>query len=141
MAFTFTKDERLSHKKLIALLFEKGNRSISRFPFRFTWVEAQHGGPFPVQVMFVVPKKNFKAAVSRNRIKRQMRELYRLQKHELYEKLDPLHKTFILSLSFQGKAALKYDDLKVVFAQIFNQLKHEMAKSGPAPVHRVDPGL
>jgi len=42
----------------------------------------------PVQFTVSVAKKNFKSAVARNRIKRKVREAWRLNKHRLYRKLE-----------------------------------------------------
>ena len=142
MAFTYSKDERLYHKKLIAQLFEKGNRSISRFPFRFTWVEIkeERQEPFPVQAMFIVSKRNFPKASSRNRIKRQMRELYRVRKGELYEALGGT-KHIALSCSYVSKTELNYAELSSTFLQLFDQLKNEMAKDASAPIHRADKNI
>lgn len=141
MAFTFRKEERLSHKSLIAKLFQKGNRSLSRFPFRFTWAEASHDGNYPIQVLLIVSKRNFPSAVSRNRIKRQMRELYRLNKGNLYEALAAKPEKFILSISYQAKTELSHAVLEPVFLQLFNQLKHEMANHPAASIHPPDKDL
>lgn len=48
---------------------------------------AEAGLKFPAQALFVVPKKNFKHAHDRNQLKRRMREVYRLNKNEMYLKL------------------------------------------------------
>ena len=45
-------------------------------------------GAAPVQFTVSVAKKNFKSAVARNRIKRKVREAWRLNKHRLYRKLE-----------------------------------------------------
>ena len=42
---------------------------------------------FPAQFAVTVPKKNFKKAVERNRLKRKIREAYRLQKAVFYQNL------------------------------------------------------
>ena len=41
----------------------------------------------PVQMMISVPKRRFKHAIDRNRVKRQVRETYRKNKQLLYNKL------------------------------------------------------
>ena len=86
MSFTFTKIERLCSKKAIDNLFANG-KSKNQFPFKLIYKQAEFESPFPIRAMFVVPKKKHKRANKRNDIKRRMREVYRLNKHTLYETL------------------------------------------------------
>lgn len=83
MDFTFTKIERLCSKKAIDDLFANG-KSKTQFPIKLIYKSTEFESPFPVRVMFVVPKKKHKRANKRNIIKRRMREVYRLHKHNLY---------------------------------------------------------
>ena len=87
MDFTFKKIERLCSKKAIDDLFANG-KSKTQFPFKLMYKVTEFESPFPVRVMFVVPKKKHKRANKRNDIKRRMREVYRLHKHSLYESLN-----------------------------------------------------
>lgn len=83
MEFTFTKIERLCSKKAIDELFASG-KSKTQFPIKLIYKPVDFESPFPVRAMFVVPKKKHKRANKRNTIKRRMREVYRLHKHNLY---------------------------------------------------------
>ncbi|MBP3712369.1 MAG: ribonuclease P protein component [Bacteroidaceae bacterium] len=80
---TLPKTERLCSRKALEELFGGGHRSVSAFPIRAVYMPNNVGG---VRVMVSVSKRYFKRAVKRNRIKRQLREAYRLQK----ELLQPL---------------------------------------------------
>ena len=89
MKKTFQKHERLKSKRYFDALFAKG-KSIKSYPIRVIFLEFNEENfegikslPNQSQVAFSVPKKRFKKAVDRNRIKRQMREAYRLNKHLL----------------------------------------------------------
>ena len=82
---TFRKQERLTGEIRIKELFEKGEFLLS-YPFRVGYVVAPKSD-VPVKVVISVPKKRFKRAVNRNRIKRLIRESYRLNKKSLYELL------------------------------------------------------
>jgi len=84
ISFSLKKSERLCSKKVIGLLFNEG-KSFLVFPFKIVFLETQLPATTPAQVAFSVSKKKFKRAVHRNRIKRLMREAYRLNKHELYK--------------------------------------------------------
>ena len=81
-ARTFSKEERIVSNLLIETLFEKGNsQSLTAFPLRAVFLKTeQHEGCAPVQLLISVPKKRFKHAVDRNRVKRQVREAYRKHK-------------------------------------------------------------
>ena len=79
MRETFKKKERLKSRKLIRALFEKG-QSIKKFPLRLIFLKINASQTATSQVSFAVSKRNFKKAVTRNRIKRMIREAYRLEK-------------------------------------------------------------
>lgn len=74
----FPKKERLCNVKDIEELFSKGSSNFL-YPFKIVYLHCEKSQNFP-QVLFSVPKKNFKKAVDRNRIKRQMKEVYRKNK-------------------------------------------------------------
>ncbi len=76
--FTFTKAERLSLKRHVDFLFNEGKSFVS-YPLRVVFCTADVPAP-PVTVFISVPKKKLKRAVKRNRVKRQVREMYRLRK-------------------------------------------------------------
>ncbi len=92
---TFRKRERLCSKKRIEALFSAGNRSLAAYPLRAAYVMEEKGS-VPAQVFISVPKRIFKRAVDRNRMKRLIREAYRLNKHILWKALEGKH----LSLAF-----------------------------------------
>ncbi len=83
--FTLHKSERLNSKTVIDRLFAEGTAFVV-YPLKFVWVN-NPTGDIPAQAAFSVSKKGFKKAVIRNRIKRRMRESYRLIKPLFYEKL------------------------------------------------------
>lgn len=79
---TFGKTEKLSNKKTLDTLFKKG-KVVNAYPLRLLYVESEWLEETSYKVAFGVPKRKFRRAVDRNRIKRLMREAYRLNKHEL----------------------------------------------------------
>lgn len=85
--YHFPKRERLVSQKLIDLLFG-GSRSLVAFPLRVVYYNKERAcGDEPVQLLISVPKKRFRHAVDRNRVKRQIREAYRYHKAILYQAL------------------------------------------------------
>ena len=96
---TLGKKERLKSRKLIGRLFEEGT-SIKNFPFRLVYLSTEITSVFSVKASFSVPKRNFKKAVDRNRIKRLIREAYRLEKKNVF-KGSNFHCAFMIT--FIGK--------------------------------------
>ena len=81
--FTFPKKEKLKSKKLIEKLFAEG-KPVSAFPIKLIYLPTDFIEDTRIKTGVAVPKKNFKSAVKRNRIKRLMRESYRLNKHLVF---------------------------------------------------------
>ena len=83
---SFPKSEHLCGEKRITRVFTQGEAFIC-YPLRVVFLINQKPDKEPVQVMVSVPKKRFKRAVKRNRIKRLIRETYRLNKQSFVENL------------------------------------------------------
>jgi ribonuclease P protein component len=99
-SYTFSKEEHLCSKRLITLLFSKGS-SFNLYPLRFIYLTPQDM-PFGItQVLLSVSKRYFKHATDRNRLKRQMREAYRLNKHILTR--NPEQAPLLLAVLYIGK--------------------------------------
>lgn len=85
LRFTLGKQERLKSRKLTEELFRTG-KTFTVFPVRvFYQFDKKTDWKFPVQAGVSASGKNFRRAVDRNRIKRVLREAYRVQKNELYD--------------------------------------------------------
>ena len=89
--FSFDKKERIVSRKLIETLFDGGqSHSVAAFPLRSVYMTYERqDGQQPVEVLISIPKKRLHHAVDRNRVKRQVREAFRRQKHLLTEKVPP----------------------------------------------------
>ncbi len=108
---TFRKAERLSSRKIFELLMKKGHH-VQVPPFRLIWMLENLDSPFPAQAAFAVPKKNFKSAVHRNRIKRMMREVYRKNKGGFYPLLEKKEKQAALLLVYSGKTMPEFGEVE-----------------------------
>lgn len=104
----FSAEEKLKSKKTIDKLFNEG-KSVSQSGFTLVYCITQLTSFYPAQAGFVVPKRSFKHAVDRNRIKRLMREVYRKNKFTLYEKLIERKQQLALMCVYKGKDMPDYE--------------------------------
>ena len=84
---SFSKIEHLCGEKRITRLYTQGDAFIA-YPVRVVFLIEPKSDIEPANVLISVPKKRFKRAVKRNRLKRLIREAYRLNKKELIDKLE-----------------------------------------------------
>jgi len=129
--YTFPKEEHLCSKKRIEQLFNRKNPSLGVYPLRLTWVAAPARTTAPPQVLITVPKRAFKRAVDRNRLKRLVREAYRLNKHLLTE-AENGHPVAQLGILYTGK---EKSELPLVEKKLISGLNRLLAEPmvQPAP--------
>jgi ribonuclease P protein component len=119
--FTFKPGEKLKSRKLIQQLFKEG-KSFSQFPFRIIYVQPGNNRSH-LQSAFSVSSKNFRKAVDRNRIKRLMREAYRLQKSSLQDELEKKGKYLAVFMIYTGRELPVYDTIYAKMGSALLRLK------------------
>lgn len=97
---TLCKAERLNSKKAIEQLFSGNARSFSAFPLRIVFLSAENNETPDASILISVPKKRFKRAVKRNKVKRQIREGYRKNKHKLLRILQEREERLLISFIY-----------------------------------------
>jgi ribonuclease P protein component len=110
--FSFSKAERLSSKKLIQELFDKGS-SFYLHPFKIFFLKTDQTELN--QLLISVPKSNFKRAVDRNALKRRIREGYRLNKSSVSS-----DKKFLIAYIYSAKEILPS---AIIHQKIISSLK------------------
>lgn len=96
--FTLSKEERICSKKLINELFTGNGRSMTAFPLRVVFMKRTIVDDQPRAAMLVsVPKRYFKHAVDRNRVKRQVREAFRRNKSIITQNLTDDHEAIAMA--------------------------------------------
>lgn len=131
--YTFKKFERLTHRKVFAALFERG-QTYKAFPLmlRVLAVQTLDERTF-VQAGFSVSKRRFKRAVHRNRIKRLMRESWRHKKKavnisagRLSQESDTPEFQFAIAWVYLGKRLPEYDEIDAKISVLTERFIEDM---------------
>jgi len=77
---------------------------------------------FPAQVMFVVPKRNFKKAHDRNTLKRKMREIYRLNKNVFYDLVNAQGIKLVIAFIYTGKVEEPYATIEPALLKLLGKI-------------------
>jgi ribonuclease P protein component len=117
--YSLGKSERLKSRKQIDALFESGKK-ITQFPFRVIY--RQERGGKEIKAGFTVSSKNFPRAVDRNRIKRLIREAYRIQKAELGTCVKKNQTLLHLFFIYTGRDIISFKELSHRLKQILDKL-------------------
>jgi ribonuclease P protein component len=118
---TFRKSEKICNQNQIDRLFKDG-KSLKSGLFRLLFVEAETYGKLPVQILIAVPKKNLRHAIDRNRMKRLIREAYRLSKHKLLYEYSIAGKHLDIAIIFMGKQCVSQSDTLTAINDLLNRL-------------------
>jgi len=125
LKFTYLKKEKLKSKKLIDQLFAEG-QSVSAYPLRLVYLGTTFDDNVLAKTGVSVSKKNFKTAVDRNRIKRLLRECYRLNKVVYFNNLTAQYAFMILYIGKEKPSLVQIEtQMKLLFEKFLSKVsKH-----------------
>ncbi|EPR71958.1 Ribonuclease P protein component [Winogradskyella psychrotolerans RS-3] len=123
MNFNYSKKDKLKSKKLIEQLFTEG-KAVTAYPLRLVYLKTEFEDDSQLKTGVSVSKRLHKTAVSRNKIKRLLREAYRLNKPLYFNNSSASYAFMILYLSKDGTTFEKLDhSIKLLFKKFL--LKNE----------------
>ena len=123
MPYSFPKIEHLVRKEHFDALHEQG-AFVKAFPFSLRYMEMPLEDAVKRKVAIVAPKKGLKKAVDRNRTKRQMRELYRFHKGEVFDS----GRQEIWSLRYLGNRTNNYAFLEAGYKKLLVAYEEQRKK-------------
>ena len=126
-SFSFPKREKLKHKKLFGLLFEQG-KSKYRFPLRMIWIKVEEPvSNVPFLCTVSIPKKLFRKATQRNKLKRKLREAYRLNKPNLWT--DPIEGQYAILFIYTSKEIVPFSRILKAMDQLTKYLHNHVSQN------------
>lgn len=133
----FPKSERLHKKKAFAYLFEHGHSiRVGVLSCFYAFDVPDELVDSPVSAAFTVSKRKFKHAVSRNTLKRRMKEAYRLNKYLLLADVNDVPDQRLMMLFvYQPRHPLPFKVIEKATLKIIRRLQNKInSKSADIPV-------
>jgi len=119
---SFPKEQKLKSRKLIGQIFSEGH-GVKSYPLRAQFIFHEMKDMANCQMGVSVPKRNFKRAVDRNRIKRQIKEAYRLERAKFIGGLSSADKHIAIMFIYTGREFPKYDKLVKSVSKCLSNIK------------------
>ena len=119
--FKFTKKQRLSNEIAIEKIFSQGE-SISMQFILLVWKEVFDPKEPPIKALISIPKKKVKLAAHRNRIKRKIKEAYRVNKSEIENALNSKQRKLHIAIVYQNENDLSFNKIEEKIKLILNRL-------------------
>lgn len=123
--YTLSKEERLSWKRYIDLLFSKG-QSFVAFPLRVVYLTVESTPLPPASILISIPKKKFRRAVKRNLLKRLVRESYRQHKYEIVDPMEENGKQMLIAFLYIHKEVCSYETMEKAMLKALDVLKSKV---------------
>jgi len=121
---TYSKEEKLKSRKLIEHLFNEG-KNLSAFPLKVLYNVVEDTA-VPIKAGVTVSSRRFKKAVDRNKIKRILREVYRLQKLPLQTALAENKTSLAIFFIYTGKELPVFNELHQKVGIILQKLQNQI---------------
>lgn len=125
--YSYNKKEKLKSRKSLEQLFAKG-RSFSVFPVKVFYMPVTETTDSAIKAGVGVSARNFKKAVDRNRIKRLLRECYRLNKLPIHDSLLKNKKAIAVFFLYTGKEIPEYTMLNEKMQAALIKLEENIAR-------------
>ena len=123
MEQSLNKSNSLKSKIVISQIF-KEKKGFINYPIRISYIETHLNKP--AQLVFSVPKRKFKRAVDRNKIKRLIREAYRTNQSDFITNLTNKKKSLAIYIGFVGNEMPSYsvieEKIKLSLVRLLNEL-------------------
>ncbi len=124
--FTFQKKDKLKSRKQTQFLFAKG-QSMNAFPIKLIYT-LESNEPGSVQTGVGAPSRTFRKAVDRNRVKRLLREGYRLERPEfIASSVDALNKLRVnLFFLYTDATVISQKEIQEKIKQLLSRLSEKI---------------
>ena len=126
--YTLTKSERLREKALKDRLFKQKNQFFTVYPLRLLVIYGMKlEEETLIPILMIVSKKRIRRAVSRNTVKRRLREAYRLEKYQLYD-YHLQNKILALGVIYLATHVLSFKVIKMSLNKLLEKVIHNDSK-------------